>query len=75
MSCKPCKSPARQIIHETNPRRQHRLVILKGGIPVSSPWYESHEGGMFQGLHFYLGEACGLPSVFRAVAIDHEVLG
>ena len=63
-----------QILHETTDT-QHRLVILKGGIPSRSPWYENRQVGKFQNNYFHVGAAGDLPEVFKATAVNHEVLG
>ena len=66
--------PATAIIHETNNFGQHRLVVIKAGIPTKSEWLEKHELGLFKGYYFQNGIAPILPNVFRATATAHEVL-
>jgi len=30
------------LIHESNAAGQHRIVVIKGGVPNASRWYEHH---------------------------------
>lgn len=64
----------RQIVHEVNSANQHRLIILKNGIPTKSKWFEGREVGVFENLYFHVGAAGGMPPVFRVTAIQAEVL-
>jgi hypothetical protein len=66
-------SIAKSYIHEVS-ESQHRLVVLKSGTPAASPWFESRQVGKFQGIYFHVGAAGDLPSVFRASAVEHELL-
>jgi hypothetical protein len=67
------KPASKLYVHEQSDT-QHRLVVLKSGIPAASPWYEARQVGKFQGCYFHVGAAGDLPPVFRASAVDHEVL-
>lgn len=66
-------SIVKSYIHEVS-ATQHRLVVLKNGTPAVSPWYELRQVGKFQGCYFHVGAAGDLPSVFRASAVEHELL-
>lgn len=66
-------STTKSYILEVN-ATQHRLVVLKNGIPAASPWWEARQVGKFQGVYFHVGAAGDLPSVFRASAVEHELL-
>jgi len=63
----------RQIFHEIA-ATQHRLIIVKEGIPISSQWQEYRQVGKFHNIYFHVGAAGDLPSVFRASGVEHEVL-
>lgn len=66
---------SQSIIHERNSIGQHRLIVLRDGVPASSPWIASHEFGLFKGMFFHigaLGEA--VPGVFKVSAVTHEDL-
>jgi len=62
-----------QVLHE-KAIAQHRLVLLKNGIPSRSVWFENREVGKFQNLYFHVGAAGDLPEVFRAAMVAHEEL-
>lgn len=65
---------ATSILLETNGRRQHRLVIIRSGLPLRGPWCEAHQVGRVKGLYHHVGAAGDCPSVFRVTAVAHEVL-
>ena len=62
-----------QVLHEKSPA-QHRLVLLKSGVPSRSPWFENRQVGKFQSFYFHVGAAGDLPEVFRATSVSHEEL-
>lgn len=67
------KPVSKSYLHEVS-AGQHRLVMLRNGIPTPSPWYEARQVGKFQGLYFHVGAAGDLPPVFRATAVPCETL-
>lgn len=69
-------TPLKQLIHEVNAgTRLHRLVIISGGRPDNSPWFETSNLGNFRGYFFMTQEQGGLPAgVFRISPSKFEVL-
>lgn len=67
------KPATKSFLHEVT-GSQHRLVVLRNGIPTASPYYELRQVGKFQSMYFHTGAAGDLPAVFRATAVPHEVL-
>lgn len=64
---------SKQLIHEVT-TAQHRLVILKQGVPTTSPWHEHRQVGLFGGYYFHVGALGNAPPVFRVTPTDHETL-
>ena len=66
---------ANTIIHEHNGNAQHRIIIVRSGIPTSSPWFEHHQIAQFKGLLASYDTVDGLPvGVFKVSAVAHENL-
>lgn len=69
------KSSNNSVVHECNQTAQHRIVIIRGGIPTASRWFEFREiavHGVYRALAY---EYPGLPiGVFRVSPVAHEVL-
>ena len=72
----PPARPSKQLVHETNAiTRQHRLVIVTGGRPDSSPWYELNAVGIYKGMYFSSGRIEIFPAgPFSVRALPYEVL-
>ena len=69
----PVPTALKQIIHERSETGQHRLVIIKAGVPVKSPWIEARNYGAFEGYNCQIAND-HFPPVFRVSPVDHEVL-
>lgn len=64
-----------KLIHEVNNVRQHRLIIMKGEIPVASDWVDLHLVGNFKGYFFHAGSlGPAFPTVFSVRSAAHETL-
>ena len=70
------RKPSRHLIHEVDQtRRQHRIVIMQGSVPLRGDWADLHQLAHFKGLTAAAGEFSGLPlGIFRAQQQPHEVL-
>lgn len=65
---------SQQIIHERT-SAQHRLIVVRDGIPQPSPWHENREVGLFRGYYFHVGAAGDtVPAVFTVRPVTHESL-
>lgn len=68
----PSKTYVHEVHHET---RQHRLVILQGGRPDSSPWVDIRDIGVYKGVLFAEREFVGgVKGVFTVRSLPFEVL-
>lgn len=64
---------SQQVIHEISPT-QHRLIIIKEGVPTHSPWKEFHQVGHFGPFYFHAGVLGDIPAVFRATPVSYEAI-
>jgi hypothetical protein len=71
----PTNSSNNSVVHERNKLDQHRIVILRNGIPSASSWFEHHEMAVHHAYRATLYGAHGLPvGIFKISAVAHEVL-
>jgi len=67
---------AKALIHEIDSvRRQHRIVMVIGGVPQRGEWADLNQLATFKTLTAAAHEFTGLPKgIFQAVSRPHEVL-
>lgn len=70
------RKTTRHLIHEVDQtRRQHRIVIMQGGVPIRGDWADLHQLAHLKGLTAAASEFSGLPAgIFRAQQQPCEVL-
>lgn len=69
-------APAKALIHEIDSvRRQHRIIMVVGGMPQHGDWVDLSQLATFKGLSAAAQEFSGVPKgIFQAVSRPHEVL-
>jgi hypothetical protein len=72
----PTKSLNNSVVHEIKAEKgQHRLVLLRNGIPSASKWFEGHQIASHGKYRAVFAHFEGLPDgVFTTSPTAHEVL-
>lgn len=67
---------SQSLIHEVNSAGQHRIVIIKEGVPKASPWAEHHAIAVLgQYRATYKGNDALPTGIFTVSSKDYEGLG
>lgn len=68
--------PSKHIIHEADKDRRHRIVIITGGKPDPSAWFEQREVAHYRGYFACVDYTSPLPQgIWRCSLTAHERLG
>ena len=63
------------LVHEATSAGQHRIVVLRDGIPKASPWFEHHQIAV-HGKYRATLTGGNLPQgIFTVSSVSHEQLG
>jgi hypothetical protein len=70
----PTNSSNNSVVHEVN-NIHHRIVVLRGGIPKCSPWFNHYELAVLGVYRACCGGNAALPvGIFKVTSVAHEVL-